>query len=138
MPRKFVPTTALTRPSETPLIVSEFEIHSTMPWSTVPVPSVTMNELTPKTITNSPLTNPTAAPAASAATIAAPIGQPCLALRTAIIIAESASTPGDREVVVARGEHDDHAEREHDQHGLGAEDGREVRAAWRTCPGAAR
>ena len=118
MPSTLVPTTASTSPSETPLIVSESQIHSTTPCSTVPVPSVTMNEFTPKTITNSPLMKPTAAPAASG-------GDDRGADRPAVLGVEhrdhhrrEGQHARDREVVVTRGEHDDQAEREHDQHGL--------------------
>lgn len=41
-----------------PLIVVELLIQRTRPWITVPVPSVTISESTPKNTITAPFTNP--------------------------------------------------------------------------------
>ena len=75
-----------------PDTISLLLIHSTMPLTSVPVPSVTMIELMPTHTTRMPFTTPVTPPAASASRIATPTGTPSCAFRIASTMADSVST----------------------------------------------
>ena len=73
-------------------MVSWSPSQSVTPCTNVPMPSVTIIEFMRKKMTKNPLMKPTAAPAASAATIAQPMGTPLRALSTASTVPARLST----------------------------------------------
>ncbi len=75
-----------------PLTVFEPLIQRVSPLAKVPVPSVTMKGSIFSRVVMNPLTNPVAAPTASAAITAAAIGQCAFTLSCATVIADSVST----------------------------------------------
>lgn len=75
-----------------PLTVVESLIQRTRPWITVPVPSVTISESTPKITITAPFTNPASRAARRPAAMAAPIDHPWLTFKMPITMAVRVAT----------------------------------------------